>query len=280
MTAPRLLDGVRIVSLATNIPGPLAAARCVKLGARVTKIEPRRGDALEHPAPLWYRELIDGQHVLRLDLREDEARAHLDALLADADVLISAMRASALARLGLAWASLHARFPRLCHVAIFGELPPHDDRAGHDLTYQARAGLLSPPAMPRTLAGDLVAAERAVAEIFAVLYHREHTNEATRADVGIVDCANDFALPLRHRMTTPDGPLGGGLATYRMYRASDGWIALAALESHFAERLSTLLGTDERSEGALSRAFSAHPAAHWENAARELDIPLAEVHTP
>src|SRR6516165_9327383 len=179
MIAPLPLDGINVVALATNIPGPLAAARCVEYGAHTIKIEPRRGDALEHPAPLWYEELVRGQHVMRMDLRDANARSELDSYLERADVLISAMRAQALERLELDWPSLHSRFPRLCHIAIFGERPPHDDRAGHDLTYQARAGLIAAPAMPRTLIGDLAAAERAVAAVFAALFARERTGEAT-----------------------------------------------------------------------------------------------------
>lgn len=277
MIAPRVLDGIRIVALATNIPGPLAAARCAQMGASVTKIEPRRGDALELPAPHWYEEMTRGQRVLRLDLREPDARAQLEEALDETDVLITAMRSSALARLDLEWSALHARFPRVCHVAIFGELPPHDDRAGHDLTYQAQAGLTTPPAMPRTLVGDLAAAERAVAAVFALLYQRERSGDAARADVGIVDCAQDFALPLHHGLTTPNGTLGGALPTYRFYRASDGWVALAALEAHFVQRLPALLGTDDLSEARLAAAFAARPAAHWEREANALDIPLVEV---
>lgn len=278
MIVPHALDGIRIVSLASNIPGPLAAARCAQHGAQVTKIEPRRGDALEHPAPRWYRDLVHDQCVLKRDLREPAARAELYTLLRDADVLISAMRASALARLGLDWSSLHAQFPQLCHVAVVGERPPHGDRAGHDLTYQARAGLISPPTMPRTLVGDLAAADRAVAAVFATLFQRERTGEATRAEIAIVDCANDFALPLHHGLTTPDGSLGGALPLYGLYRARDGWVALAALEAHFIERLPALLGTNDFDADALGRVFETKTAAEWEAQAVALDIPLAKVH--
>ena len=134
-----VLDGISVVALATNIPGPLAASRLHALGARVVKIEPLRGDPLRVAAPEWYARLCEGLHVERMDLRDSDARKTLDALLADADVLITAMRSRSLATLELDWQSLHARYPRLCHVAISGELPPNDDRAGHDLTYQARA---------------------------------------------------------------------------------------------------------------------------------------------
>ncbi|MGZ3520754.1 MAG: CoA transferase [Vulcanimicrobiaceae bacterium] len=276
MNAP-VLDGVRVVSLATNIPGPLAAARCVEYGADVVKVEPQRGDALDPAAPQWYAQLVQGQRVLRLDFKEEQARLELDGLLAQADVLISAMRAGALQRLRLDWPSLHERFPRLCHVAVFGERPPHDDRAGHDLTYQARAGLVTPPAMPRTLVADLAAAERAFSAVLAALFHRERTGSGVRTDVGIVDAAQAFAAPLRHRLTTPDGSLGGALDVYQLYRASDGWIALAALEAHFIDRLPALLGTDDLRGASLRAVFVTKAAHEWEALGQQHDIPLAKV---
>lgn len=95
------LDGLRVVSLAVNLPGPLAAARLRELGAEVTKVEPPSGDPLERYAAGWYAELAEGQRVLRLDLRDGAGRAELDALLQRSDLLLTSMRPSAAARLGL-----------------------------------------------------------------------------------------------------------------------------------------------------------------------------------
>lgn len=273
----RALDGVRVVSLATNIPGPLAAARCAEYGADVVKIEPPYGDALERAAPLWYAQLVRGQRILRLDFKEERARIELDGLLADADVLISAMRAGSLRRLHLDWELLHERFPRLCHVAVFGERPPHDDRAGHDLTYQARAGLVKSPAMPRTLVADLAAAERAVSAVLAALLSRERSGRATRTDIGIVDAAHAFAAPLQHGLTMSGGALGGALDAYRLYPAADGWVALAALEPHFIERLPALFGTDDLRAESLRAVFATKSADEWEVLAQQHDVPLAKV---
>lgn len=272
-----LLDGITIVALATNIPGPLAASRLSALGARVIKVEPPHGDALELAAPRWYAQLCAGQHVVRHDLRAPDAQASLRELLVDADVLLTTMRAQALARLQLDWPTLHAAYPRLCHLALFGEAPPHDDRAGHDLTYQARAGLITPPHMPPTLIGDLAAAEHSVSQTLAALLHRERTGEATRADVGIVDAAHAFAAPLTFGLTTAIGALGGALATYRLYPAQDGWIALAALEPHFVDRLRAMLGTDALDAQSLEEIFRTRDADAWEALAERNDVPLAAV---
>src|ERR1700757_507989 len=132
-----LLQGISIVSVALNAPGPVAAARMAQMGASVTKIEPPTGDALCQAAPAWYESLCRGQTVIRLDLKNAATRPQLDALLAKADLLLASFRPSALRKLGLDWESLHARHPRLSFVGIVGYLPPQEERTGHDLTYQA-----------------------------------------------------------------------------------------------------------------------------------------------
>lgn len=266
-----MLESYRVVALATYIPGPVAAARLRDLGAAVVKIEPLRGDPLESAAPQWYEELTRGVDVRRMDLRDAQSREALAGLLSSADVVLTAMRARSLAPLAL------ERYPRLIHVAIAGEEPPHDDRAGHDLTYQARAGTLDPPAMPRVLVGDMAAAERAVSTALAALLHRERTGEARGATVGITQAAEVFALAYRHGLTAPHGELGGALPSYRIYRAADGWVALAALEPHFAERVKALLGVAALDAPELERAFSARSAQAWEQLAEQHDVPLAAV---
>jgi crotonobetainyl-CoA:carnitine CoA-transferase CaiB-like acyl-CoA transferase len=271
------LEGVRVLALATNIPGPLAAARLRALGAAVVKIEPPQGDPLIHASRAWYEAISTGLDVLTLDLRAPSAHATLDTLLGSSDVLITAMRARSLERIGIVWDSLRARFPRLCYVALSGEAPPHDDRAGHDLTYQARAGTIAPPAMPRALVGDMAAAERVVSDGLALLLARERTGVAGFATVAITDAAADFARPYRYGLTREGGPLGGGLPAYGIYAARDGWIAVAALEPHFIERLQEMLGVSSLDAATLHDAFRSDGAEEWERRAQTHDVPLAAV---
>ena len=271
------LEGIHVVALTTNIPGPVAAARLRAMGARVTKIEPVHGDPLAIAAPGWYAQIGTGIETLTLNFRERGAHAALDAHLERADVVLTAMRARSLERIGLQWDALHARYPQLSMIALTGEAPPHDDRAGHDLTYQARAGTIAPPAMPRALVGDMAAAERIVAVTLGALYKRSRTGEGIYANVSIVECARDFAAPYAHGMTHEGGSLGGGLPTYALYPAEDGWVAVAALEPHFIERLHALLGVDVHSREQLRDAFVRRSAKEWERLAEEHDVPMAAV---
>jgi hypothetical protein len=70
----RVLEGLRVVAIAANLPGPLAAARLRALGASVVKIESLRGDPLADAAPAWYEQIIAGMEIVQFDLHEPEAK--------------------------------------------------------------------------------------------------------------------------------------------------------------------------------------------------------------
>jgi crotonobetainyl-CoA:carnitine CoA-transferase CaiB-like acyl-CoA transferase len=276
------LRGTKMVTLALNIPGPVAAARLVALGAECTKVEPPAGDPLRQAAPDCYESLKRGQTVVTLDLKRDDGRKALDQLLAVADLFLTSFRPSALARLDLDWARLHREFPRLCVVNIIGYPPPHAETPGHDLNYQAHLGLLQPPQMPMTLHADMAGAERAVSTALALLLDKARTGHVDCAQVSLFQAISDLAMPLAAGLTVPGGPLGGGYAFYSLYQTSDGWISLGALEPVFISRLAVALGMttafgekDVRQE--LHKIFLTRSADEWEQWAAEHDLPIAKV---
>ena len=190
---PAPLRDVRVLTLAVNLPGPAAASRLCAMGASVIKVEPPGGDPLARMCPCYYEDLSAGQEVVRLDLKDQRDRASLDGWLRGTDLLLTASRPAALGRLGLSWPELHAGFPHLCQVAIVGHPPPEEDAPGHDLTYQARFGTLSPPEMPPVLVADLAGAEQAVSVgPLAAVRQRAGTRRGVRAGVplggGAVSC--------------------------------------------------------------------------------------------
>jgi len=265
----------RVLALATNVPGPLAAETLSRRGGRVTKVEPLTGDPLEAAAPQWYARIVSRMRVVRLDLKADGDRKRLDTLLAESDVLLSTLRPGALERAGLGDAGLRESFPRVCHVAIVGEEGANADRAGHDLTYQAAAGLLAPPVLPQTLFADLFAAERAIAAVYELLYEREKTGAGARRVVSIAGTAMGLNDPRLFGLTAAGGPLGGGTPLYAIYRSCDGWIALAALEPHFEQRLRAALDMETFDRERLAHAFAQQSNAYWTNLARMHDLPIA-----
>jgi crotonobetainyl-CoA:carnitine CoA-transferase CaiB-like acyl-CoA transferase len=257
--------------MAVNVPGPVAVSRAVAAGATAIKIEPPWGDPLATLCRPWYDALHVNVTTESLDLKTAPAMDRLMALLKDAEIFVASHRPAALTRLGLDAASLARRFPTLRHVNIVGDTA-NPEEPGHDLTYQARAGLLA-GAMPLTLAADMIGAERAHAAINDVMHHAGGSRV-----VGLYDALRDLAAPLHYGLTAPGGPLNGGDPTYAIYTASDGTIAVAALEPHFRARLYEGLGLADGADP--SAIFATKTAAEWESWAVARDIPLVAISFP
>ncbi|HEY5976191.1 MAG TPA: CaiB/BaiF CoA-transferase family protein [Geobacteraceae bacterium] len=270
-----MLKGIKVVNLAVNLPGPAAAQRLCRLGAEVVKVEPASGDPMESYYADWYRDMAAGQTVLTLDLKTAAGRERLDELLGTADLMISATRPAAMARLGLDPETLRQRFPRLCQVSIVGYPAPRDNEAGHDLTYQASMGLLDPPQMPRTLLSDMAGAERTVSTALALLFSRERSGLGGHDIVPLSEAVAGFAEPLRYGSTIPGASLGGGIPEYNIYRTSDGWVAVAALEPHFKQRLEN--GLEIATPAEYRAAFAGQSSAYWQEWGQQQDVPIETV---
>lgn len=269
------LSGFKLVTLALNVPGPVAAARLVELGMKAIKVEPPAGDALKSAARTWYDFLTREQTVITLNLKNAQDRSKLDELLADADLLLTSFRPSALQRLQLDWESVHRRHPRLSAVNMIGHPPPDEELPGHDLTYQAKLGLLRPPQLPITLYADLAGAERAVTTSLALLFNFARTGLAEFASVSLFEAMHDVAGPLAAGLTARGGTLGGGFPFYGLYQTSDGWLAIAALEPAFVQRLKSELNLTAGTHAELERIFRTRTAADWEQWAKDHDLPIA-----
>ena len=209
--------------MATNLPGPIATARLTDLGASVTKIEPPGGDALAPASPRWYAGFTFGQRVVTLDLKAAADRARLDDELDGVDLLITAMRPSALVRLGLG--RVADSYPGLCHVEIVGYDGDRDEVVGPDLNYQAAHGTLQPPALPTVPVADLLGAERVVSAAFLLLLTRGRYAVDGHQRVVLDAAAGDAGAAVRHGLTGPGTVLGGGQPLYGIYQCADGYVA-------------------------------------------------------
>lgn len=268
------LAGITVVSLATNLPGPLAASRLAALGAAVIKVEPPQGDPLAAAAPSWYDELAAGQDLVTLDLKDEGDRSRLEDLLVNADLLLTALRPSALARLGLPES---IRRHRLAFVEIVGHDGDLGEVPGHDLTYQAAHGTIAAPTMPLVPVADLIGAERAATAALTALHQRDRGDDFAHVRVVLADAARDAAAGVRHGLTAPGAVLGGALPGYGIYATADGHIAVGALEPHFADRLATHVG---ESRDDLVHRFATNSSRHWEDLGMSLDIPIVAVREP
>jgi alpha-methylacyl-CoA racemase len=269
------LDGVIVITLAVNLPGPLAAARLAALGARVIKVEPTTGDPLSAAAPEYYRELAEGQETLVLDLKNAEGAQRLREIASEADILLTSMRPRAAAGLGVPeLVEEHA----LVHVEIVGFGGDRADVPGHDLTYQAAHSTLLPGVMPTVPVADVLGGEHAALEALAGLREKEQRNGAGGGGIVrrvVLDEAAQWAAgPARHGLTRPGSHLGGGSPFYKTYSTADGHIAVACIEPHFAKALGEHIGTEE---AVLETAFVEKPTAHWVEFAETHDLPIEAV---
>ena len=242
MSSSKPLRGVRVLSLALNLPGPAALMRLAHMGARCTKVNPPSGDPMQHYTPEGYDLLHTGVQHKMLDLKTTAGQAALHKLLPKTDVLLTSFRPSALSKLGLSWKVLHKQYPSLSLIEVVGAPGPLAEIPGHDLTYQAEVGLVNGMDLPPSLFADMGGALMASEATLKALISLKTTGKGSRHEVALSSAAEWLALPRQLRMTTPDGAVGGAHAGYRVYACKNGRVAVAALEPHFAIRLCEAAG--------------------------------------
>jgi crotonobetainyl-CoA:carnitine CoA-transferase CaiB-like acyl-CoA transferase len=242
MSSLKPLRGVRVLSLALNLPGPAALMRLAQMGARCTKVNPPSGDPMQHYTPEGYDLLHTGVQHKTLDLKTSAGQTALHKLLPKTDVLLTSFRPSALSKLGLSWKTLQKQYPSLSLIEVVGAPGPLAEIPGHDLTYQAEVGLVNGMDLPPSLFADMGGALMASEATLKALITLKTTGKGSHHEVALSDAAAWLALPRQLRMTTPDGAVGGAHAGYRVYACKNGRVAVAALEPHFAIRLCEAAG--------------------------------------
>ena len=249
------LNGIRILSVALNLPGPAALMRLADMGAKCTKLEPlppagsakgATSDPMGLYAPHAYAHLHAGVKVVQADLKSDKGQAQLHKLLASSDVLLTSFRPSALKKLGMSWADLHTQFPALNMVSIVGSAGAGAEIPGHDLTYLAANDLVTDLRLPATLFADMAGSLQASEAVLKALWQRAKPGrthgKGVFHEVALEDAAAYLALPRHWSLTAPKGSVGGAHAGYAVYACKNGRVAVAALEPHFAARLAEVAG--------------------------------------
>lgn len=296
---PMPLRGVRVLDLSRLLPGPFATMILAGLGAEVIKVEDLDGgDYMRWMPPLqdgeaaMFTAINRGKRSLRLDLKSSRGRELFLDLATRSQVVLESFRPGVMDRLGLGMDALHARNQRLvvCSISGFGQDGPDRLRAGHDLNYLARAGVLSitgsggAPSIPGVQMGDLGGgAQSAVIAILAALRRAEREGIGSHCDVSMLDGMLSWMSPhiAAAEAGGPAGPgmmlLNGAHPCYHVYRCADGWITVAALEPKFWAKLCELLDADDLHDLAfaagaqadaaverLERIFSGATRAEWQ----------------
>ncbi len=287
------LKGVRILTLALNLPGPAAVMRLQAMGAKCTKLEPlaavgmSTADPMGVYKPAAYAVMHAGLKVVQADLKSERGQAALHKQLVQTDVLITSFRPSALVKLGLAWKELHKRYPALCVVSIVGAPGARAEEAGHDLTYQADSGLVNGLDMPASLYADMGGSLFTTEAVLQALLMRQRPGRAQGKgvfhEVALSEASAYLALPRTWGLTAPNGDVGGAHAGYKVYACKNGRVALAALEPHFAIRLCAAAGLPEQAatqmhkrstHAAIAQFLATQTRQQLDKLASRQDIPL------
>lgn len=288
---PKPLAGVRVLDLTRLLPGPMATRHLADMGADVIKLEDTgEGDYARGMGPMregmseFFRLLNRNKRAMRLDLTRASGLALFLRLIEDADVLVESFRPGVMDRLGASYRVVAARNPRIvyCSISGYGQTGPYAARAGHDLNYIAQAGVADqireaegPPVVPNLQIADLLGgALTPVMGILAALLDARASGRGRHVDVSMTDAVLAHAvIPLLETLAqgrTPSpgsGMLAGGLPCYGYYRTRDGrYMAVAALERKFWDRLCAILGCEELksahlAQGEAGRAIKARLAA-------------------
>jgi formyl-CoA transferase/CoA:oxalate CoA-transferase len=198
------LQGITVLDLTRVLSGPYCTMMLGDMGARVVKIEqPGKGDDTRGWGPpfvngesSYFLSINRNKESVTLDFKHPEGRALLEQLMARADVVVENFRPGALAKIGLDYASIAPRFPRLvyCSVSGFGQTGPRRSEAGYDAVMQAEGGLMSitgdadgPPYRLGVAIADIVTGMFAAQGITAALFARERTGAGQLVDVAMLD---------------------------------------------------------------------------------------------
>jgi len=239
------LDGIKLLDLSRQLPGPFCSTLLGDLGMDVLVIA-----SPSDPFGMGIPFLGRNKRSLTLNLKAAAGREIFLRLVDAADVVLEGFRPGVAARLGIDHATLAARNPRLIYCAItgYGQDGPYRDRVGHDVNYLGYAGVLNfigaaggAPIIPGVQVADIGAGSlMAALGILSAVVARQRTGRGQLVDVAMLDGAvmwNVYHLLLHHLGQQPERgtmQLTGRFPCYAVYETRDArWVTVGAYEPHF-----------------------------------------------
>lgn len=310
-----LLDGVVVLDLSLQLPGPFCSLLMADYGAEVIKVDepfPRRritfGDSQGPGVTPGEIYLNRNKKSLTLNLKSEKGREIFYRLSENTDVVLEGFRPGVSERLGVHYERLAEINPRIvyCSISGFGQTGPRRSQAAHDINYISLAGILGvcgekggAPVIPPVQIADLGGgAFQALSGILMALLSRERTGKGTHVDVSMFDGVISWLsvhaalflltneIPRRGEM-----PLTGLFPGYNIYRCLDGkYLSVGALEDWFFDRLceildrpdlagsATLFDPDRRIAGELQKEFEKKKREDWERIFAGEDVCVTPVH--
>jgi formyl-CoA transferase/CoA:oxalate CoA-transferase len=259
---------VRVLDLSRILSGPFLTMVFADLGADVIKLEnPVTGDDTRQWAPpyqgdqsAYFLAINRNKRGIAVDLKTDRGRDIAQRLADGADILVENFRPGAAGRLGLGYAELSARNPRLIYASIsgYGQTGPYASQPGYDAIAQALGGVVSvtgaadgEPVRVGTPVADIGAAMWAAIGVLAALYARATTGHGDWIDISLLDgqiawltyvAGGYFAtgeVPRRYGSAHPT------IVPYQALRTGDGYLMVAVGNDTLWQRFAPLLGLPE-----------------------------------
>ena len=267
MSITGILQGVRILDCTRNIAGPVATMLAAEMGAEVIKVEPPGGDEMRQWPPfvdgesVYFASCNRGKRSIAIDFKSDEGRALFHRLIATADVMIENYRPGTLEKMGIGYANLKDRHPKLVWVSVtgYGRNGPRAKAPAYDSMIQAYTGIMGITGEagrgPVRCGGspiDIATAYLAWGSIMTGLHHVAKTGRGTLLEVSLMESALGFmhayfqgalvGLPLPVRM----GSETMGIYPLGAFETGNGEYALVQVSNeHQWKRFCDLLGAAE-----------------------------------
>jgi len=313
------LHGIRVLDVTMNVMGPLAAQILGDMGADVVKVEPPEGEPMrtvgvkgrDPTLSSQFLHLNRNKRSLVLDLKSAGAREVIDRLVARSDVLVTSQRPQAMSRLGLGYAEVSRRNPRIIYASAFGygQTGPYAAKPAYDDLIQAALGA---PVLqsrdgeaPRFMATNIVDRACGMALASAVgmaLFHRERSGEGQAIEIPMFETMAQFIYGdhLYGQSLRPPvaPPRYTRMLERRPFRTSDGWIGMLLFNDRHWQRFFAAIGEPHRSKEApfasmamrseriaevtayLERLLPTRSTADWLALLDEADVPAMAVKTP
>jgi crotonobetainyl-CoA:carnitine CoA-transferase CaiB-like acyl-CoA transferase len=274
------LHGVVVVEFSTSVAGPFAGQILADLGAEVFKVEnPQGGD----DARLWGPPFIDGvspvfqalnrnKRSLAVDLKDNGDRMALAAFIeARVDIVVQNLRPGLIERYHLDEKTLRDRKPELiyCNISAFGATGPKRMQPGYDPLMQACGGIMSTTGVegqdPVRVGPSIVdqgAGMWSAIAIQSALLARMKSGQGCTIDASLYETAISWLQPqianylASGKVPRRLGTENAGIAPYKAFKASDGWLVIAAGNDNLFARLAKAL---ERESWLQDLRFTSNP---------------------
>ncbi|MFT4982879.1 MAG: alpha-methylacyl-CoA racemase [Bacteroidia bacterium] len=302
------LQGYRILDFTKLLPGPLATLWMAQQGAEVIKVEsPSSPDPVRFYPPMkngvsvYYTTLNAGKKSLCMDYRSDQGREAILKLVETADVVIEQFRPGVMEAFGLGYETLKIRNPKIILVAItgYGQTGEMASAPGHDINYLGCSGMLD---AQRDSKGNPIISAAQIADVAggsmmalnattSALLHKERTGEGQHVDVSMthnVSVLQSMRIAEELETGKSNGYLSGALASYNIYKCSDGrHVALGALEPKFWQKFCNLVEHPEWGGRLMEKElisevqelFSGQSMKHWTDKLENEGVCLSPVLT-